>query len=174
MIIFCLLEFKVVVYCYVYYHFNVNLSTYRSLLMKAASVKILKIHQESTSLHSFLCCAVVPSWLLLQVTETGLYVFLLFIQTTGFNLRLKWFNPWFLKLYDLQLDNILEVYAAFGALQMHSSAVDQIQSFFFNMFWAVFCYWEVLSGMALDVFCNNCNLRAVDLTSWNAEMAGQE
>lgn len=79
---------------------------------------------------------------------------------------------WLLKLYDLQLDNILEVFSAFGALQMHSSAVDQIRGFFFKMFCTVFCYWEVLSGMALDVFCNNCNLIAVDLTSWNAEMAG--
>lgn len=66
------------------------------------------------------------------------------------------------------------LYSAFGALQMHSSAVDHIRGFFFKMFWAVFCYWEVLSGMALDVFCNNGNLIAVGLTCWNAEMAGQQ
>lgn len=55
--------------------------------MKAVSVKILKICNESTFLISSSCSAVVASWLLLQVAETSLYVFFLFMETAGFNLH---------------------------------------------------------------------------------------
>lgn len=101
--------------------------------MKAVSVKILKICYENTFLLLFLCSAVVASWLLLQAAETCLYVFFLFMQTTSFNLHKMIYAP-IVQIYDLQLDNILEVYSAFGALQMHNVAMDQIRGFFFKTF----------------------------------------